>query len=400
MTIYAILYSIPGLVGFFAAFVNLLVKPKLLNCQWSLILSQMMLSIAMIFYSCNFNTFLYHEHLIRIMYELVALSCPPMFYISFLSVTSVGAEPIHRRWAFYPAILGWAVIVLSAFVGGTGRFHLFMDNLLRDGNLGMTNDWVYNMLLVVNVYFFLALLFVEIIFLACSVIPRLRDYSRLCNEYYTSHDGSLKRLSVLLSVCLIMVIVVALVQSLYPIYHHAAVAVVVGVSVVQCLVQLILGSFTYAITHCGEDVVRLLHEARLRNADDACQEDLSNCTLASLFKHVDSYVAGEKAFLNPELSVADLAARFHVSQERLIDSIHASRGNSFSEYVNGLRVERAIRIVFEHFESAGHEAYADKKGAQALAEIVGRQCGYVSASAFRVGFAQVMNESWETWLKG
>ena len=66
-----------------------------------------------------------------------------------------------------------------------------------------------------------------------------------------------------------------------------------------------------------------------------------------LMTRIDKLMEHEQLFLNPELKVSDVAAVLNVNGRYVTDCINASRGCSFTQYVNSLRLDYAQRMMQE-----------------------------------------------------
>jgi AraC-like DNA-binding protein len=65
---------------------------------------------------------------------------------------------------------------------------------------------------------------------------------------------------------------------------------------------------------------------------------------SELLERIRKLVSDEKLFLYPNLKVSDLAARLHSNRNYIYHAINVEMGTSFSDYINGLRVEYAVQL--------------------------------------------------------
>lgn len=76
----------------------------------------------------------------------------------------------------------------------------------------------------------------------------------------------------------------------------------------------------------------------------------------------------DKPYLNPQLSRDDMVAALYTNKNKLIEAIKTARGMTFTDYVNSLRLEEAVRLLAEHPELT--------------IEQVGTRAGFGSAATF------------------
>ena len=81
---------------------------------------------------------------------------------------------------------------------------------------------------------------------------------------------------------------------------------------------------------------------------DVFQEDeqmLEDDFASELLERIKKLVNDENLFLYPNLKVSDLASRLHTNRNYIYRAINVKMGTSFSDYINGLRVEYASQLL-------------------------------------------------------
>lgn len=66
---------------------------------------------------------------------------------------------------------------------------------------------------------------------------------------------------------------------------------------------------------------------------------------SELLERIRKLVSDEKLFLYPNLKVSDLTARLHSNRNYIYHAINVEMGTSFSDYINGLRVDYAAQLL-------------------------------------------------------
>ncbi len=92
-----------------------------------------------------------------------------------------------------------------------------------------------------------------------------------------------------------------------------------------------------------------------------------------LEERLEEAIHTDKIFLNPHLSLADLAARIGTNRTYLSRYINQYKSISFVSYINNFRLEEAQRLLDENNEN---------NECNSIAEIA-EMCGFSSASTFR-----------------
>lgn len=93
---------------------------------------------------------------------------------------------------------------------------------------------------------------------------------------------------------------------------------------------------------------------------------------SELLERIRKVVSDEKLFLYPNLKVSDLAARLHSNRNYIYHAINVEMGTSFSDYINGMRVDYASRLLEERPELSIND--------------VMMKSGFTSSSAFYRNF--------------
>ena len=106
--------------------------------------------------------------------------------------------------------------------------------------------------------------------------------------------------------------------------------------------------------------------------------------LVGLGWDVNKYDGGSDFDL--DVSVFLLAHHFSVSEDEIIDAVHSTHGVTFSDYIESLRIEHAVKLLDEQKE---HFHTDDQDDMVRLAH----QCGYLERSAFERSFQKVMQTS-------
>ena len=93
---------------------------------------------------------------------------------------------------------------------------------------------------------------------------------------------------------------------------------------------------------------------------------------------LDEYIRREEVYLNPKLSLTDLAIELGTNRSYLSNCLNSELGLTFYDYINSFRLEKAKEIL----EGPDFEGSI---------ESVAEQCGFNSVSTFRRSFQKKYN---------
>ena len=346
-------------------------KRHVLGAQWLLAAAMTLFGIALILYSTLFNNFRRGEYLLVLLFMLFGLVAPPLVYVALVVLTRPQGVSLRARGVFLPPLLMWALLGLSVAVGGADMYRLWIVRG-AEGDAGQffSGSWRYNTIVLVHYYLFWAALLAETLVLGVAAVRMLRRYRTMLSEYYTdprNDDRAIRRLTLGLTVTDLLLVAS---YSLFPFNCWRPVWVAASVAAVQVAGLLYAGWHMY---HLGRGAEQL---SQPRGHQLAARD--SRALALRITEHIERH----QAFLNPYLSVPMLAQELHLTEDDIIDAVHRLHGTTFGDYVNGLRIEHAVRLM------ADLPAEADPSQLDLLAH----RCGYSDAETFSRAYAAVMQQ--------
>src|SRR5690606_26953467 len=115
-----------------------------------------------------------------------------------------------------------------------------------------------------------------------------------------------------------------------------------------------------------------------RSGDTAAQDRLMpEETEASILEQLKTFEQGTQ-YLQPNLSLAQLAVEFQVNTKYLSHTINNHKGNDFNNYINGLRIQYIIQKLRENPEYLNYKI-----------SYLSSECGFSSHSKFSSAFKHV-----------
>lgn len=380
MTPLALIYFLLGLSALYWPFVTLFFKRRVLGAQWLIMAALMSMGLSVILYSTFFNSFLKGEYILVIMFMVLSMFTPPLIQAAVTELTDrEERRPLLSRLnaLVIPAVVVVILMSASVIIGGDDMYRLWIQR----GSEGIAhrffdNSWRYNLIVVVHFYLYWFLIVAEVTFVGIYSIIRITRFSRLLDDYYSAnrvHRADL--LGTYLFVALNCLFVVFS-YVMYPFNSPRPVLGTAFGAALQAIDMFFIGYYAFR-TPMG---VEMLSESRRRLSSRSRRD------LTLLGHHLSEYMEESKAYLNPDLSVFLLAEHFRVSEDDIIDAVHKLHGTSFADYVDSLRIERAVNLL-ENQKNLYHADDPDDMTRLA------HQCGYLERSKFESSFQKIMQTS-------
>lgn len=362
MNTISLIYLIAGLSLWVWPLATLFLKRRVMDAQWLEMLALTLSGLAIVVFSCLFNTFLNREYMLVLMWMILALFAPPMSGVAMASLTLQGGVTRKIRSHLIIAASVTALLLISEMVAGKP---IYLTWISRSAN-GTTHffypsSWRYNLIVAIHHYLFNATLVVELLFNTVYSVICMRRLHLLLGEYYSSSSTRTYSINVSYMCIAVLCFMVALTVTVYPFNMDRPVWFVAVTCSLLTVAGLVLGGVTYFRNYGVERFSR--ERAIWRTGGDPARSGRALC----------EYIEKE-GFRNPDLTVFDLATRFRLSQDDVVDIIHRLHGMTFSKYVDSLRVEQANSIIMsENINLDDHDALTR----------LAHRCGYVSGEDLR-----------------
>jgi len=104
-------------------------------------------------------------------------------------------------------------------------------------------------------------------------------------------------------------------------------------------------------------------------------------------RQVEEYLRTSEVYVNPNLSLKDVATATGISSKNLSKSINATLGKNFFDLVNGFRVEKSKALLLE------------KKEKGYTLETIAEMCGFNSQVTYCNAFKKIIGMTTNQWLK-
>ena len=128
-------------------------------------------------------------------------------------------------------------------------------------------------------------------------------------------------------------------------------SVIIGILALFVLAA--LASVYYArqrrrIAEKNNALARLMNEQAEKKTVDRAEADKPSEKDEALFRSIDTAIREERLYANPSLQRQDILDRFNLRRQTLNDLMTAfANGSSFPAYINGIRLDEAVRLLRE-----------------------------------------------------
>jgi YesN/AraC family two-component response regulator len=125
-------------------------------------------------------------------------------------------------------------------------------------------------------------------------------------------------------------------------------------------------------------------QSSIETVKEKLQGNVSGTWDDSLLARFQTLMRQERLFLQPSLSLGDVAERLHTNKTYISKLVNTTYGVSFPDFLNALRVDYAQQYLLEHREARQDD--------------VAKASGFLSASSFNIIFKKVAGMTPKMWL--
>jgi len=314
---------------------TLFVKRNVLQVQWLMMTAILLYGISMLLASCMMNNFLCNEIIIDVLFIIFCLATPAMIRVATSRLTRFGGvSRIIRLHTIYLIIVALTIVVLVYF----------------------GDREIYEII-------FLTVISIEMLYTVYYLVRQTIRLQKMLDDYYSSNYSRNKTLLKMVVCVLINCAICILTRILYPMHTPEPIWYTIITNSINAASVWVLGHNTYNLDF---GVERFLIDNHSGVGGDPAKVSRKMC----------NYIESE-GYQYPDLSVFDLATRFRISQDDVVDIIHKLHGCTFFEYVDSIRIEKLTKLLL-----AEHPDMTDDTVVERLAH----RCGYLSAEALLTSY--------------
>ena len=401
MTLISWLFLIPGLVILVWPIVFVLFFKTVRPVQWLYSVAAFVIGTAVILYSCMFNENLRGEYILVLMYCVTALFAPALFYLFVNKLTNPEGASFKVRLVFLIPIFASIVVVGSAVLAGRAHYRTYLERVIYGSDASLTGVFEYDQLVIVGRYLFLFVLLAEVVWLVVTSIRKLLKYYSVLDEYMAANGRTtmIKTNRIVLVIMGVAVLYCVIVLGIYPINELQNVGLAVSVSVINCIVAFLLGYVVSAASLTAEEMNGMidLTDRRAGNVrwlgpkeQLAYYRELSN-QMVEVVEH-------QKGYLDRKLSFEDMCNKLGTDQLDMTEAIRLIHGSNFLEYVNSLRIDRAIAMILVQSEDDDALMLRYKVLHTDFLKSIVLDCGFENEDHFKKVFRSQMGQSLLDWI--
>lgn len=401
MTTIAWLFLIPGIASLVYPIYFLLFKKQVLSVQWLFSASSALIGIALILYSGYYNDNIRGEYFYNLFYCAVALLCAPVHYLYVSKLTNPNGASVRVRLSFIPPFVVIMLILISALMAGREECRLLLERAIYGNDPGFTTSVSYNFFLFSSYYLFLLVLVGEIIVVAVLSYRHYIRFYKVLDAYMVSNGrANLYKTNIgVISIICTLLILFALILGFGSAHSDVSVWIIGAISIGASVIMLLLGFVASKITLTAEDLVRLqdLNDTRKGNL-----QWMGTAERLAYYHDIDDrmvdWIERHEGYLDRKICAAEVMKRLGVTPTELANVLHLLHGSSFDEYIDGLRINRAISMILLQTEDDDSQMLRYKIQNTDFLDRIAEENAFESAFIFKKTFDRVMGLSIMEWI--
>ena len=241
---------LPAAVSAAWAAVILAVKRRPTRAQ--MLLSQAMLLVAFsmamltVFFRGQAGSLFIYDYI----FELTAMLCGPLYYLSICSLTEPRGATLRQRRVFVVPLMYIAVLTVGAFWLGPRQYELQCWMLREGEQMYLPSHPAWNFMMVWSHIVFVAMMMAMNFVLVLMAWRKSRIYQRRFNSFYATGINAKqidsRPLQLLAWLFLPLCIAVVLVVEVRPLYYKYYLIVI---ALLLSVIQTLMGYYTYHLDH-------------------------------------------------------------------------------------------------------------------------------------------------------
>ena len=312
-----------------------------------LLFSMLLFLYHAIYYSITFSA--HNPKVLTVLYSWSTLTTYPLYYLYIKAITDYhNPGKYEMALLFTPGIIATVSSILT-FTSGLG--HEFTDIFIS----------IVRPIQTVSV---------------CVIsLIKLTAFDRSVYDSYSEVEGkTAKPIIILAAVQFTAALCTVVLTILGPRFFTG--------KTILAIPSVLFASTIYAIAYVGFRYRFGAYQMENELKEDILSDDKEKED-SVLFKAIQEKMQDERIYLNPGLSVVDLAKSIGSNRTYVSASINSQSGKSFATYVNTYRVEYAKTIM-------------EKDGKLSIAQVA-EMSGFASEESFRRNFRNITGKSPSNW---
>lgn len=376
MGIFVVLCAIPALVAFVGSLVIFGGGKKRNKTQRLLAVTLFDLAIGMCY------TFVYQIPALQNTYFLdwimttASMLAVPLYYLYLCHLTDTGS-PMSRSGLFLPAIIVSVLNLIFYMMMGDAGAQEYFRQVTTTGTLGEDPSSLWVAKRVVGSYIYRLVILLPAVMVVSISYNRMKIYHRALEDYHANADERFFKADNMIIMGYIALMVAVLLYSAMPYSQYVSHPLYLLVLSMAISAAVIIIIFYCLQQHETAEELKSLQP--YKPGADVQQ------TRTELLKRLDN-LAETDICCDPQLTISSLASHLQTDPEMLGDLIGKRYGMSFSNYVNGIRIKKAIAMM--RTMSTGTPLTH-----------VARKIGYQTYASFAKNFEMFAHSTPSEWMR-
>ena len=305
-----------------------------------------------------------------------SLLSPPIFFLYFCRLTGTGSSTVKSA-IFLPAVLVSILNLIFYLMMGSEQAGQYFYQVSTTGSLGEDPSALWIAKRVVGSYIYRAVILITAVFAMIFSLRRVRSYHRDMEDFYANADEKYFKADKMTLYGYVALTVAVMFYSatsygkfedhiVYLIFLTLAIGAGVVFLTYYCLKQ----------NYTADDL------KKIRSAGSSREGGI---TRAELLHKLDSIKNSELCY-DPEVNLVSMAENLGTDSDTLTDIIAKRYGTSFSNFVNNVRIKKAIELMRNISPNTP------------LTQI-SRLCGYDTYASFARNFQQFAHSTPSEWMR-
>ncbi len=180
-----------------------------------------------------------------------------------------------------------------------------------------------------------------VLFVCCSGLTILNRFEHEIHEFYADTEGksscSIRLLLVLFAICSVCSVIVSSIGRKF--FQER---------LILAIPSIVFSLLLFAVFYLGERYTFTAEEMQKDGrTEDSCPTDVAEDEHQQWISELERLMTEDRVYLEPNLKIADLAARVGTCRTYISNHINQQKGMSFSDYINEQRIRYAEQLKKE-----------------------------------------------------
>lgn len=282
-------------------------------------------------------------------YDAVMLCLAPCFYLCLQSLTSIEGIQKQDYLAFVPgAILMSIILALNLIMGADEAQAALEEIVLRTRPATEGHSWAYRVYTFFGHTFYRSFVIIELIAVFYYGVVAIRRYRKQLEDYLVDIPPSMTTGIVMLHVSFVLFGLVGMVFAACEYAQTQNSWVVPTLSVGTGLSFLMMGYFAMTITQT-QTITQTITQTETQTITQtrSVTETIMQTGEEDPFRERLAVIEKENLYRDPNLTIFTLSRTIGTNRTYLARAFKECYGETFSEHINRLRVEEAVRLMRE-----------------------------------------------------